>query len=222
MKSKLLTFFALLIFLSISVNLWAQTNKQLYLLGVHMGLASFQASVAFGEKNNVSIISNARYFAGIAMKDGIGMINQINTTANYHPPFLEIEGLQNLYKKRSQWSFGNDAESYRFAVLEEYNGIVSLREGYTAQLSKYTGLSNLVHAYTMGVNIAIAEGQATVGEAARQIVYASLVNAKAEAQALNLDLGPLNECINLINATTPIAEIYTKIVSMRSTYQSSL
>ncbi len=222
MKSKLVIFFALLMFLSIGVQLRAQTNQQLYILGVHMGLASFQASVAVGEKSNTSIISNARYFTDIAMKDGIAMINQINTTANYHPLFLEIEGLQNLYKKHSQWSFDNDAESYHTAVQQEYNGIVAVREGYTAQLSKYTGLSNLVHAYVMGVNIAIAEGQATAGEAARQIVYASLVNAKAEAQALHLDLGPLNECINLINATTPIAEIYTKIVSTRSTYQSSL
>jgi hypothetical protein len=187
-----------------------------------MGLASFQASVALGEKTNVNKISTARYYAGIAIKDGIDMINQINTTANYQHLFLDIESLQSLYKKHKEWSFGDNAESYNAAVQEEYNGIVSLREGYTAQLSKYSGMSNLVHAYTIGVNIAIAEGQATAGEAARQIVYACLVNAKSEAQILNLDVGPLNECINLINATTPIAEIYSRIVSMRSTYQSTL
>ena len=60
------------------------------------------------------------------------------------------------------------------------------------------------------------------GDAARQIVYSSLINAKSEVQALALNLNPLNECIYLANTTTSMPEVYQKILSLRSTYQSSL
>ncbi len=218
---KLVNLFFLSAFFVTSLTLRAQTTKQLYILGVHMGLASFHASVAVGEKNNLEAMKQAIYVSGTSVKDALSMVRQINSVASYHP-FLEVDALQNLYQAYFSSIDQNDIEYARVVVKNDYSGIIALREGYTAQLSKYNGMSNQVHAYVMGINIAIAEGQATVGEAARQIVYASLVNAKTEAQALNLDLGPLNECISLINATTPIAEIYTKIVSMRSTYQSSL
>jgi hypothetical protein len=68
----------------------------------------------------------------------------------------------------------------------------------------------------------IAEGQATAGDDARQIVYISLNNAKTEAQALGLDVAGLGECIILASSRTPMNELYQKIAALRVRYQSSL
>ena len=208
---RLATILVTLLILS-APKLHAQSTGQLYALGFNMGLASFQASVVAGTTDPnmgwsaLDEVSRALFTAEKLARD-------MNSSS-----FPSGE-LDHWLKYALQWH--NFRPEFREAYQTLYNTIVSARDGYTAQLAK-SGRSDLVHAYVLGVNIGIAEGQATVGDAARQIVYSSLINARLEAQALGLDLNPLNECIYLANTTTPMREVYAKIVSLRSIYQSSL
>jgi len=78
------------------------------------------------------------------------------------------------------------------------------------------------HAYNLGVNLAIAEAQTTAGEPARQIVYISLSNAKPDADALKLDITTLVECISLAEGQSPLQEVHSKLVTLRSVYKASL
>jgi hypothetical protein len=216
MKARLLPVALLTVLMSPASKLSAQSSGQLYALGFNMGLASFQASVVTGGSNDFDFVQQAWWSAGQALGSAVKVRDEINSSR----ALLTDTGLEKFpgmfLNVRS-----DDIGYYKEAGKDLYSRIVAIREGYTAQLAK-NGMNNLLHAYVLGVNIGIAEGQATAGEAARQIVYSSLINAKSEAQALDLDLNPLNECISLANTTTPMAEVYQKIVSLRSVYQSSL
>ena len=102
------------------------------------------------------------------------------------------------------------------------SGVVTIRDGFTAKLSTYQGGSDLVHAYSLGVNLGVAEGQATVGEPGRLTVVSALNAANADAQALGLDVKSLLECIQLVGGNAPMPTVYEKIQSIRSTFQAQL
>lgn len=251
-KARLLPIALLALVMLPAGRLPAQSTGQLYALGIHMGFASFQASTLLdktdpGERPialTLDSVKDAAILKHQVNADFSSVRVPVHTGMILADDRLEelVQGLQLLLenahttaKKPDQnWldrlanvllQLGRDdpADAKDFVEVHRaiYNSIVAARDSYTAQLAK-AGRSDLVHAYVLGVNLAIAEGQATAGETARQIVYSSLINAKPEAQALALDLSPLEECTSLANTTTPMTEVYAKILSLRSVYQSSL
>ena len=98
--------------------------------------------------------------------------------------------------------------------------VVNLRGGYSATLAR--GPADLANAYNLGVNIGIAEIQASVGEPARQIVIASLSNARGQVSALGLNAQPLEDAFNLAISNASMTVVHERVLSARTTYQSSL
>ncbi len=130
---------------------------------------------------------------------------------------LESRGLEILARSPDHWEANENYVNYVKGMNDD---IVALRTSYSVKLSRAS--ADLANAYNLGVNLAIAEGQTTAGEPARQIVYASLINARTAAQALKLDMSELNVCIELTNGRTPLEEVRNRIQSVRTTYQSLL
>jgi hypothetical protein len=222
MTSKISTIIFATIFTVSGFGLSAQSKSDLYILGATMGFASFKASFVLNAPNYSESVGTAWELIAPNLRDADKLVNSVNSRT---PGFLDKGNLDEILKYYGSGGIAANNDDFKASkefLTRYYNNIVTLREGFTAQLARKSASNGLVHSYVLGVNIAIAEGQATVGEAARQIVNTSLMNAKIEAQALGLDLTSINECINLINASTPIGEIYTKIVSLRSTFQNSL
>lgn len=188
-----------------------QKKGEVFALGVNFGIASFFASVVVGSQSegNEAQSRSIRY----AIADvGIGA-SGINRATDAPAKLLDDGALDGLRHDYYDWAVKNVG-----SPVDLYAQLIALRDGFTAKFAKLS--APLTHAYVLGVNLGIASGQAT-REDARQVVYASLVNAKAAAQALNLDVGPLDVCIALASGSTPMEEIYIKIVSIRSTFQSS-
>jgi hypothetical protein len=200
-----------------SGSLLAQSTKQLYAVGVNMGQASFYASVAQDE-NNYDHMLSVRDLALESLKNAVTFIDTIN---NASPFLLDIDALKSLIENQT---VSSNNKSYYNNILNPqlHDRIITLIDGFLEKLTQDPNMSDYEHAYTLGVQIAIAEEQAAAGEAARQIVYISLNSAKSAAQELDLDITPLNECLILSSGTAPMKDVYTKIVSLRSTYQSSL
>lgn len=195
------------------------TNGQLYALGVNIGGASVQVSVAMNEKSDANKIAKAREIALSALNHCIDQVSAIN--AKSQSPLLDLAGLKNLVS--SQTNGVNQADVQSPLTVAFYNTLVAQRSAITATLAQDPSRSMLVHSFTLGVNIAIAEAQATVGQAARQVVLQSLTLAEPDAQALQLNTGALDECIALAgDGTTPMPDLYTKIVAVRAGFQGSL
>lgn len=201
--------------------LWSQSTKQIYAAGVNMGLASFQASIALEEKDNYAHMIAARKLALQFLNNAFTFITCIDTAAGYSSPLLDTNTLKSLIEKQSVVSTSNN---YYNSILnpELFEGIIRLIDEYTEKLTENADWSHYLHAYTLGVQMAIAEEQAAIGEPARQIVYISLNTAKVAAQELDLDLTKLNECLILSSGTASMEDIYSRIVSLRNIYQSSL
>jgi len=216
---SLLIIFSLVFSVNISAQLFESKKGVAYALGLNMGFASFHASVALGETEKpggrIGRMGGSFNLSNGALKDALKHASSINESGIV----LDLEKLKYYSTFTLSWEFDSDPSIFKSTILPFYNDVVSIRESFTAVLARSS--ENLTNAYTLGVNIAIAEGQATVGEAARQVVYICLTNAKTYAQSLNLNLTTLNECILLAGGTTPMADIYAKIVSLRSSYQSS-
>jgi len=157
----------------------AQTNGQLYALGVNMGFASVQASVTMNEKSDANKIAKAREVALLALSQCIDQVSAIN--AKSQPPLLDLAGLKNLFSSQINGANQTDVQSPLTASF--YNALVAQRSAMTATLAQDPSRSMLAHSFTLGVNIAIAEAQATVGQAARQIVLHSLKQAEPDAWA---------------------------------------
>lgn len=181
------------------------TTGQLYSLGVHMGLASVQAAVAMGRKDSDDI-GDPVNLAMSALNAAVVEENAIN--ASLQPPLLEV-----MPYPRSD-AFEN--------LPRFYNNVVAFRTGITATLAKDSARASLVHAYDLGVNIAMAEAGATAGATTQQVL-ASLTAAKPDALALQLDTAGLDQCVVLLtDGTVEMSDLYTKILGVRSAFQALL
>ena len=225
MKIRILSIALSFFFFSTSIKLAAQSNGQLYTLGVQMGLACTQASIAIStESNRGSIDGPAFKLAMEALKGALITTKAINTAYNGPTLFLDFHPLAGLVNSSSNNTQPKIDISLNKKILENfYSRTLSVRNSYTKELAElHKDAISQLHAYLLGVNLAIAEAQASVGEAARQIVSASLAVAKNEAQVLSLDTSRLDECIALLKGTTAIQTVYTKISAIRVSYQSGL
>jgi len=196
----------------------AQTKGQLYALGVQMGLASYQASVANSATTDIQLVKSARALASFSLRQAVSTANDINAAAKaFVVEDNDIRGMIGEYEINNP-----DDEWLRANVSREYQDIIVIRERITAHLAQSPSWSALVHGYVLGVNMGIAEGHASGGDAFRSRVATSLGNARNEAQALGLDLTALNTLISLNASTAATKEVYQQISSVRSTFQSSL
>lgn len=204
-------------------------KQEAYALGISMGFASYQISVAV-QADKIK----KDWAIGMAL-DSLANAKQFVSSINSAKNILDTEALDDTSIKALK---AND--NWPTFILRKYNEILAIRENYTAVLSKNS--ANLTNAYVLGVNIAIAEGHAQAltnayvlganhaiaeghaqgGEVGRQTISISLNIAKSKAESLSLDLTLLNECITLTNGTAPMSEIYSKLISLRSTYQALL
>ena len=204
----------------------AQSVQNNYALGVQMGFSSFWASKAAGEQhsnvNRTSFLHSALQSLGSA-RDMVPVIN-----APYGAyPVLKGDEINQCYDFGANlWSRCDDENNCKKGCQDCFNRINGIRDSYTAQFASLTpDHSYFGHAYLMGVNIAIAEAQATVGDDARVIVLSALNNAKSALVEFNkqrpaIDIRPLDESILFASGTTPMTEVYSKILSLRTTYQS--
>lgn len=196
------------------------TTGQLYALGVNMGLASVQAAVATGKSSVEGIVSTLS-LAASALYTAIAEETTVNKSLQ--PPLLDLSGIQqfanvDLIKSATAWDPGDLATF----VNRCYNDVVAVRTGITATLAQDPSRASLVHAYDLGVNIAIAEADAASG-ATTQEVLANLTAAKPDALALQLDSAGLDQCVTLLtDGTVRMADLYTKILAVRSAFQASL
>jgi hypothetical protein len=99
--------------------------------------------------------------------------------------------------------------------------IVNLRSTYSATLTK--GPTDLAVSYNLGVNIGIAEIHAASGEEVREVVIAALQQATAQVRDLGLNRGAIDQALaSAKDRTAGITDVYQKVLSARSTYQSLL
>ncbi len=106
---------------------------------------------------------------------------------------------------------------------ELYDTIVAMRSAMTATPTKANrGAVAFVNAFDLGVNMAIAEAQSTGGPEARLVVVEALAEARTNARSLQLDLAPLEECIQLARGSTPLPDLHTRILSVRTAFQTLL
>ena len=207
-----------------------QRRPQVYAMGVNFGITSYISSAlaCCQHLRSTQMIRGAQ--------DGLTNVTidlvAINSSAGAPQDFLPFHEVQQLKTEYSSMASADDSclRAVVCAVLGIGGGsaklsrlfeqLVSLRDGITARFAKLS--KPLTDTYVLGVNVGIAEGHATMGEPGRQVVFSSLMNAKAAAQQLGLDLSPLDACITLASGTTPMAEVHQRIISMRATYQSSL
>ncbi len=206
----------------------AQGPKDFYTLGVHMGFASFRASMAAGEKEKSVLTVNLLY-AEASLNDAYQLLPVVNGQL-YSLYALDANSLWNVLKITHDY---NSITNASIENLKQYAQLVmtntnSVRDAYSGKLAGIPNRPEFGHSYILGINLAIAEGQATVGEAARTVVVTALNNARNEAAGINrtytihgLDLAPLNEAISMASGTTTMAEVYTRIISIRNVFQSA-
>jgi hypothetical protein len=201
---------------SVHAQTLAQKKPAAYALGVSMGFASYQLQVLAIKHGDGLVYRDAAASASGA----ITFIRSINEAKDAPANMLDPAILSNVVGvSRSSVSFPTE-EQFVDYIKSQYDQLVAVRTSYSATLSRVS--PDLANAYNLGVNLAIAEGQTTAGEPARQIVYASLVNARSAAQALKLDMSELNVCIELAGGKTSLEELRNRISSVRTTYQSLL
>jgi hypothetical protein len=201
---------------SVHAQTLAQKKPAAYGLGVSMGFASFQLQVAATKHVN----DQDAYLQAVGSAAGaLKFVRSINEAKDAPANMLDPNVLDSYVKVSNNVAQQSD-ENYVYIVKRQYEELVAVRSSYAATLSRVS--PDLANAYNLGVNLAIAEGQTTAGEPARQIVYASLVNARGAAQALKLDMSELNVCIELAGGKTSLEELRNKISSVRTSYQSLL
>src|SRR6266705_1699010 len=132
MKSVILSIVFLVALASSTLHLSAQPKAQLYVLGIDMGFASFQASVALGEMNNYNVIVNAMTLSNQSLNHALGVATDLNGSNNH---FLKIDALSELVFHSPSISDATISED-KLKIKGFYNGIVSSREGFTPQLAK--------------------------------------------------------------------------------------
>jgi hypothetical protein len=197
-----------------------------------MGLASAQASFALAERSYTDRMTATRGLAISAIGTAIRQIDAINT--RLVPP-LDGATLKSLHAKQAtavlRHREGPTGPTVGYSENEFvgslnpnlYDTIVAVRSSITAKLTQANrGGTRLVNAFNLGVNMAIAEAQATGGSGAKRVVIAALSEARTNASALTLNLAALDECIDVANTTTPLRDVHTRILAVRSTYQTLL
>jgi hypothetical protein len=198
---------------------WDTKKPQLYALGVEIGFASVHSVAAA----STSDIDKIHAMDKLTVTDILALEPLATSIAqNGGPQLAPIDSAQLL----AQNAFTLPDLKRMLGVVS--NSIVSARDGMTATLSKNSPAAT--NAYLLGVNMGIAEAQATVGEPARTIVFQSLINVRNAALALGLATTPIDQCLYFEGAAaTPAAtahlampELYTQILSARSTYQNLL
>ena len=168
-----------------------------YGLGVNIGLASYQMSFnQYGNEYTLAID---------ALKQAKAFANQLKASA----PALNVAALDNLIS-------GTSHEE----MMALPSGIVTLRGEYSGTLRQAS--KQLGNAYDLGVAIAIAEGQATGGEAARGIVRTALVSAQAPAANLGLSTKEITGIIAQIDQGAALNGIHNQINYVSGKYQSLL
>jgi hypothetical protein len=218
--------------ISPATTLLAQSPGQLYALGVNMGIASYQIS-AVRDGTNLPYVKAAWNETAASVYAASNTKNAIDTSAGG----LFLSGSYNLEKLATNLveyaNQGHDFAEYKQQGLKGVNTIESLRTGYSKQLTS-RGIPTLLQAYLLGVNLGIAEGQATSNnDWARTIIAKSLDNATGQAIALGLDPRPLRQCRDYIFAANPngqmnnrysysLDEIHGRIISLRSYHQGLL
>ncbi len=174
-----------------------------------MGILSFHATNG-NAMSTVQGISTA-YAAAVRLQNsGIGI--------NPHP-FVAWPGpIANI---TVVWN--NDASSGDLPSMardEVAPAVVNLRGEYQGIIdAASTGAGN---AYALGVSISIAEGQATVGDDARSIVFDSLGNALTPAGSLGLESAPLEQIRNALVQDDGMPDVYQQITFWRGRYQGEL
>ena len=193
---------AALALFTFSISAWASPpDANSYGLGVSMGLASFQASRAQGEYPIIvrDELNQARKFAYLVKGNVKNLdVNQLEQM---------LESLRNTDDPRS-------------TVQQIAAQLPSVRGSYSVTIRKSSVREG--NAFDLGVDMAIAEGQATVGEDARGIVRSSLANAKGPAKSLGLNVSELDNIVAQIDQGVPIADVYNQIAYLRGKYQASL
>ena len=180
-------------------------DARTFALGVNAGFASTQIHEPTNwycyQKDNVRGCSSSQSYLLFqkAIKDANELVAQLNGQGLQVDPQLD-------------WV---KADTYppRPVVVEAWR---------TATQVKLTKQSERIgQLYALGINIGIAEAQASLGESRRHIVYLSLQNALTGAKGLGLDVAGLDEAILLTNGPTPMADIHNKIVLIRAAYQAT-
>jgi hypothetical protein len=169
-----------------------------YKLGVNLGFASFQLQAgepAFGYARDALTLAKT---AAESLKHNVPQLN---------PTTLE--------KITSQFTYGASA-NWGKVISDTIPVIVNLRGEYSGVLQQAS--KPLGAAYELGLDLSIAEAQATVGEPARGIVRSSLQNALSPAQGLGLPASELNGIIQQIDQGAPLDGIYGQITSLRGKY----
>lgn len=201
----------------------AQLNGQSYAMGVNFGIGSYFASglATVPSMRNLQIIEAAKDAFSMAGSSLAG----INAATDAPPDFLPADEVAQITFAYFHWlekfQGGKICEGCISDGLDFQTQLVHIegtRDAITAKLSRVS--AGLTNAYVLGVNMGIAEGHASGGDQYRQIVGASLQNARAAAVALGLNVSQLDVCIGMVNSSTPMSEIYHKIVPVRTTFQS--
>jgi len=172
-----------------------------YGLGVNMGLASYQMS--FGTYGHEYTLARD------ALMQAKDFAHQLKVSA----PKLNVGGLDNLVSRLSPVAPQEEVETLPSEIVTkrgEYSGTLW-------QASKQMG-----NAYDLGVAIAIGEGQATAGEAARGIVRTALVSAQAPAANLGLSTKEITGIIAQIDQGVALNGIHNQINYLSGKYQSLL
>jgi hypothetical protein len=199
---------AVLALFTFSISAWAsQAEANAYGLGVTMGLASFQASQA---QDNDSL----GVFLGLTFEE-LKQARKFAYLVKGTVPNLDVNQLEQMLVLVTT-SHPNELNALQQVLAQ----LTTARGSYLVTIRKVSPRAS--SAFELGLDMAIAEGQATAGEAARGIVRSSLVNARGPAIALSLPRYELNKIIAQIDQGAAIADIYNQVAYLRGKYQGSL
>ena len=173
-----------------------------YGLGVSMGFASFQ-----------SVVGGPGYWpARDALVQAKAFANQLKVGF----PKLNAATLDEMINHLNKMPEG----TWSAALGNVAPRIVTTRGEYSGTLQQASKRAG--DAYDLGVAISIAEAQATAGDPARQIVRASLINAKAPAGRLGLPVDEINNILIIINRGAPMNSVYNQVTYVRGKFQALL
>ena len=186
-------------------SLAAQSDRakaQTFALGVNAGLASTQIHEPFDFR------SDGR--GGCTYRYPLVLFKQAITDSRTLAADLIAQGVQ--VDSPPDWA--------KFCVRPpEPIEVEAWRTATQVKLNKQSAASGAI--FALGINIGIAEAQASLGESRRHIVFLALNNALTGAKAVGMDTAELNETLLLVNGTTPMADIHNKLVLIRTTYQAT-
>jgi hypothetical protein len=175
-------------------------GSQGFALGIHLGLASVQLSVNECDATKLALSD---------LREALSLEQRLNA-GGYRASFIQLEQLLD----RAPGDCGAPALS----------DVEAHRTGLSAEFGRSSKLLPML--YDLGVQLGIAEGQASRGEPARQVVSLTLRNAVTTAEpilgAQHAAVVGLQDCVKLADGTTPLSEVQSKLVAVRATIQAEL